>query len=132
MYLIAKGNYTRIFFFQKPQAQEEFLSYDNNESINYVSHMYGCIFSLWASKTSYLKTTNNFGIFHCKFSHVSLSTWVKCQRWCLTVKMDKSTMLLKLSKFITLDISWQMHLPAGNINATFVLRQPALPFLTFW
>jgi hypothetical protein len=45
--------------------------------------------------------------------------------------MDKSTMLVKLSKFITLDISWQMHLPAGNLNATFVLRQLALPFLAF-
>jgi len=41
-------------------------------------------------------------------------------------------MLVKLSNFITLEISWQMHLPAGNINAAFPLRQLALSFLTFW
>lgn len=74
-----------------------------------------------------------WGSFYCAFSHVNLSAWVKCQCWCFIAKMDKSTMLAKLSKFITLDVSWKMHLPAGNINATFALiRQLALPFLPFW
>lgn len=84
-----------------------------------------------ASKRSYLTNINDFGIFHYKLCHVPLSTWVKCQCECLTAKLDKFAMLVKVSKCITLDISWQMHLPAGNINATFAPWQLALSFLAF-
>lgn len=37
-------------------------------------------------------------------------------------------MLVKLSNFITLDISWQMHLSAGTINAAFASSQQLCHF----
>lgn len=62
---------------------------------------------------------------HIKFSHVPLYSEVKCWYGCLTYKM---VMLVKLSNFITLDTSWQMHLPAGTVNAAFGSTQQLCNF----